>query len=327
MKIIFNLVNVGLGNNGGSQSIIKSANTLVDLGCDVTIIDSGRNQYTWDVLKANHKIIKSQKDIPDADIIIGTGYRSWKHILNLPNRCGKKFIWVRGFETWNAPESELVKILKNKDIIKIVNSIGLSDKLISYNIDSFLIRPGNNFEDFQPLNIRDTNKIILGGLYNQGTKRVNKRTNWILDAYPEIKYKYSGTKLYMFGTDGIPHYPIDKYIKDPNKIEKNKLLNKVNIWLAPTCNEGLHVAPQEFMLTKGFVVGTNASMSGMNDYLEDEVTGFVSDNNFKSFVASIERAIHSFHKTKIGENARNIILEMGNREDNMNKMLNLFRTI
>ena len=41
MRITFNLINCGLGNNGGTQTIVRSANTLRELGHDVFIIDPG----------------------------------------------------------------------------------------------------------------------------------------------------------------------------------------------------------------------------------------------------------------------------------------------
>ena len=47
MKILFNAISSGLGNNGGSNTCILSANTLTDLGHDVTILDSGKNKNDW----------------------------------------------------------------------------------------------------------------------------------------------------------------------------------------------------------------------------------------------------------------------------------------
>ena len=58
MRILFNSVNCGLGNNGGSSTIVHSANTLIELGHDVKIIDSMRNQFTWFELKAKHIVLK-----------------------------------------------------------------------------------------------------------------------------------------------------------------------------------------------------------------------------------------------------------------------------
>ncbi len=56
MKILFDTHGCPLANNGGSSTIVKSANTLVDLGHEVTIIANARNQHDWTPLKANYKI-------------------------------------------------------------------------------------------------------------------------------------------------------------------------------------------------------------------------------------------------------------------------------
>ena len=166
MKILFDLRNTGLGNGGGSITLIKSANVLSNLGHDVIIIDGGRNQCTWTKLKVEHKIIKNINSVPNSDVVISTGFRSIIPTLNLPDRCGKKLVWIRGWETWVYDEKKIIKLFKNECIIKIVNSIGLQNKLKKYNIDSYLIRPGNDFDDFSLMNIRNNKNIVLGGLYH-----------------------------------------------------------------------------------------------------------------------------------------------------------------
>jgi len=320
VKITFNLMNVGLGNNGGSKTLIKSANTLQDLGHDVIVIDTGKNCNTWDKLKVKHLKIRRNKNIPDAHFIIGTGFKSWKSTVSLPDRCGKKMIWMRGLETWNASEKQVMNILNNKDIQIIVNSICLQTQLMKYNISSKIIRPGHDFNEIYPLKKRKDNKVIIGGLFNQGSKRAGKRTSWIFKAVNSLNLK-----LYAFGSDGVPQMSCDKYIRNPSIKEKNKLYNSIDIWLAPTELEGLHIAPAEAMLTEATVVGTNAPMSGMQDYLIHNKTGFVSKNNYKSFVNTIEKATKEpMLRKQIGKQAREQIGLLGSRKENMEKMIKLF---
>ena len=221
MRIIFDLRNTGLGNGGGSLTLIKSANVLSDLGHDVIIIDSGRNQCTWTKLRVEHKIIKNINNIPNSDVVISTGFRSIIPTLNLPNKCGKKFIWCRGWETWVYDEKKIVKLFKDDRFIKIVNSIGLQNKLNKYNIKSYLIRPGNDFGDFSLMNIRDKNKILLGGLYHY--KHKTKRSDLIIKIAQKLKLKCNNIELYMFGELNNPNISaIDRYIKQPSIKDKNK---------------------------------------------------------------------------------------------------------
>ena len=84
--------------------------------------------------------------------------------------------------------------------------------------------------------------------------------------------------------------------------------------------------PAEAMLTECPVIGTNAELSGMSDYLIDSVTGFESENNFADFFRKIQSMIiqkdYSLEKGKTG---RGEILRLGNRETNMQKMVEVLK--
>jgi len=310
-----------MGNNGGSLTLIKSANALKEIGHDVIIIDSGKNQHTWTPLHTPHLRIKKIDNIPNADIIIATGYKSWKHTVGLPKRCGKKYVWLRGWEIWNTTEKDIVSILSNKNIIKLVNSSCLKNKLLTYKIKSHIIYPGNDFEALYPMNIRQKSSVILGGLYH--TRHRTKRSDWIIKTAKLLKEKNNNIKLYMFGTNKNPKNKIiDEYLSNPNIIEKNKFFNEIDIFLSPSNLEGLHIVPQEAMLTECVVVGTNAELSGMQDYLIHEVSGLVSDNNFASFSTNVERlVVNKELRLSLGINARMKILTIGDRKTNMKKMV------
>ena len=324
MKIIFNLMNVGLGNNGGSLTLIKSANALSALGHEVIIADTGKNQHTWSPLFVSHIKCKNQSEIPNADVIIATGFNSWNKTIKLPNRCGKKYIWIRGWELWNASEKQLVSILSNDKITKIVNSICLQKKLQSFNIDSTIIRPGNDLFNFCPMKIRNQKNIILGGLYH--TRHKTKRSDWIVEATIRLRKKYNNIKLHMFGSNKkTKNSNIDKYISQPSMEEKNKFYNEIDILLSPSTLEGLHIVPQEAMLTECPVVVTDAPMSGTQDYIVHNSNGFISSNNILSFTDFVEGLYCQKEKRiEFGKNARIKIKELGNREFNMIKMIELF---
>jgi glycosyltransferase involved in cell wall biosynthesis len=319
MRIVFNVMGVGLGNNGGSHSIVKSANILQDLGHRVLIVDTGASKYTWGEVKVPHVKIKNINDIY-ADVLIGTGAGSIEHTNN--SKIRKKYLWFRGWEVWNTPEDNLIKILKESQTIKLVNSIGLQKKLNNYGIKSFIVRPGHDFDEIFPLDIRNQNtKIIIGGLYNEGKKRSKKRTDWIFNCYNILKAKYD-IELMMFGSDGTPIQYVDKYFKNPDIKLKNTIYNKIDIWLATSELEGLHITPAEAMLTECAIVGNNSELSGTEDYLIDNETGMVSENNFKNFLACIEILIkHKTIRKEFGKAGREKILNMGDRKINMLKFL------
>jgi glycosyltransferase involved in cell wall biosynthesis len=331
MKIIFDLRSVGLGNNGGSLTLIKSGNTLTQMGHDVTFIDSGKNQHTWVPLLAKHKIVRSKNQIPIADFIIATGYKSVIETLISPLSAGVKCHWIRGWETWQYSEDKIVKDILQTQTVKLVNGICLQKKLKSYGIDSYLVRPGYDFDSISPLNIRNKKEeIILGGLNKQGRHANSKRTAWLFETAKVLKRKYGDKiKFWMFGMDALPSTTVvDHYVKNPTSKEKNRIYNNVDIWMAPSMLEGLHMPPAEAMITECAVVGTNAEMSGTEDYLVHNETGIVTNNDVVSFIKGVEKLVlDKKSRTIFGRNGRVKILGIGNRVMNMQILVDLFDSI
>lgn len=323
MRIIFDLRSVGLGNNGGSSTIVKSANTLINLGHEIIFVDSVKNKHTWNQLKAKHIIPKTNSDIPSSDFIIATGYKSVRHTVKSPERLGIKLHWIRGWETWQMPESKIVDNILKAPTKKLVNSICLQRKLKSFGSDSKIIRPGYDLNEITPTSQLSRGKeIILGGLNTKGKHWKIKRTKWIFDTYEYLKRKNKHIKLWMFGNEKINPGMVDRYFLRPTIDEKNYFYNNVDVWLSPAMQEGLHMPPAEAMMTECPVVGTNADMSGTEDYLIDGYNGFVSKNNFQSFLKNVEILVNDKNLRNIyGKNARKKIENIGDRETNMKKLI------
>jgi glycosyltransferase involved in cell wall biosynthesis len=329
MRIIFNVMGVGLGNNGGSHTLIKSANALKELGHDVCFLDTGSSKYTWGKINVPHiKTNYIENCCKNADFIIATGYKSVAITKKAPLECGKKLHWIRGWETWVYPEDRIVSGVLKNSLIKIVNSLCLQDKLKQYGFDSYIVRPGNDFDNYKPLNLRKENEIAIGGLYNQ-KHFTSKRVDWILQSFSYFKSKYKNIKCYLLGNDEKPKYKdIDYYWRRPTEKEKNIFYNSIDIWLSPTNLEGLHICPQEAMLTEACIVGTSAPMSGMQDYLIHKETGLVAEETIGSFIKTIDDLIQEKDKRiKLGKNGRNKILELGDRLENMKGMINILENI
>jgi len=330
MRIIFDLRRVGLGDNGGSSTLINSANTLTKLGHDVFVVDSMRNMHTWTKLEAEHIVAHYNHNLPDADFIMATGYKSIGPTVKSPPRCGKKLHWIRGWETWQMSERDIVKRVLCAPTIKLVNGIGLQNKLKIYNCKSYIVRPGYDTKNYKPLGYRENNKkIILGGLYNTGKNRNTKRTSWLDQTAYNLKSHRRDIQFWLFGTHPKPKgFLVENYIRKPSLEEKNNFYNYVNIWLAPTMLEGLHMPPAEAMLTECPVVGTNAKMSGMHEYLVDGETGITSKNNLNDFIDNVDSLMNNKKlQNKLGTNARKKVLSLGDRAENMKKFINLLEKL
>ena len=330
MKIIFDLRNVGLGNNGGSSTLVNSANVLSSLGNDVCVISSGGNYHTWTELKVPHLRVNNVKQIPDADFIIATGYKSVKATLNAPLRCGKKLHWIRGWETWQMTEQEIVNRILNVPTIKIVNSIGLQKKLKFYNCKSYIVRPGYDTDKLFPMGIRENNEdIIIGGLYNTNRSNQVKRTGWVWETTFKLRSIRKNLKLWLFGDHKKPNgFLFEHYVRRPTMEEKNEFYNHINIWLAPTALEGLHMPPAEAMLTGCPVIGTNSKMNGMQEYLIHMKTGIVTENKLSDFIEKTKGLMDNRElQIELGKNAREEILKIGSRRENMEQMIKFLKEL
>ena len=326
MKIIFDLRSTGLGNNGGSLTLIKSGNTLVDLGHEVYFVDTFRNMNTWTPLNAKHIIVKNKNQLPDADVIIATGYKSVALTVQAPKRCGLKIHWLRGWETWQMPDERIIERVLKAPTLKLVNGIGLQEKLNKYGFKSQLIRPGYDLHELYPTGKREENSdIVIGGLYHQKHSGI-KRVSWLLDVWSYLKSKRKGVKLHLMGATKPPSLTIDKYITNPTIKDKNYFYNEIDIWMAPAMQEGLHMPPAEAMLTECPIVTTTNPMSGTQDYALHEYNGLVSDDNYLSFQNSVEALVKDKKARKtMGKRARESIVELGSRQENMLKLLQLIK--
>lgn len=329
MKIIFDLRSVGLGNNGGSSTLVKSANTLVKMGHTVFFVDHMKNQHTWTPLKAKHKIVKrDQEKLPTADIIVATGYKSVNHTLRAPKRCGIKAHWIRGWETWQMNEKAIVNQILKAPTVKFVNGLCLQDRLNDYGFDSHLVRPGYDFDVLYPTDARlERDKFVIGALHTTGKHVGIKRYGWILEIAKYMKKKYTNVELWMMGTAGAPKQA-DKYYRQPKPDKKNEFYNGVDLWLSPSKQEGLHMPPAEAMMTGCPVVGTDAPLSGTKDYLINEYSGLVSKDDYHDFRYCVEK----LYKNRVlrysyGHNALQAVRDIGTREENMQNFVEIIEGI
>jgi glycosyltransferase involved in cell wall biosynthesis len=329
MKIIFDLRKTGLGNNGGSSTLINSGNTLVDMGHEVVFIDSMKNKHTWTPLKADHKIVRNEIQIPAADAIIATGYKSVGPTMKAPKVCGIKMHWIRAWEFWQYGESAIIKKVLKPKTIKLVNSICLKNKLKNYGFESHIIRPGYDFEKIYPMELRKKKKgIVIGGLYREGVHGRRKRTSWLFDAARNIKSKYPDVEFWLFGSESPPSdMLVDVYRRSPLPNEKNIFYNNIDVWMAPTMSEGLHLPPAEAMMTGCPVVSTDAELSGTQDYVIHGSTGLMAKNNLPSFINAVETLVKNpEERRRMGKNAIKKINDIGDRKTNMQKLVDLIES-
>jgi len=251
VKIAFDLHDTGLGNNGGSRTVIKCGETLQSLGCKVRMYSNIPNKYSWDIPR-----IKITNNVSSDFAIIATGYYSLRHTLNFHSEIGT-YCYIRGHELWNAKEDELLKLYgKFKPGHCIVNSEWLQQYLKEHGIKSKLIYPGID-EVFKVLPNKNR-KNKFGALYS--------------DRHKTKRHKDA---IKIGELSGFPVKMLNKDIINPKENKLNKWYNKFKVWFAPTELEGLHNCPIEASQAGCAVVCSDYPRNGMSDYAKHEETALV----------------------------------------------------
>ena len=320
MRITFNLLGVNLANNGGSSTIVASANMLCALGCEIFLVMSEPSQFSWFPVIGPKEIITNGKEYPKADIHIATGAKSARYVLDAPEEAGKKFWYIRAHEKWVMSEEELFKLYRNSDLELIVNSIHLQKFLKrKINRESIVIHPGQELDIFYPTKERnwDKKEWVLGGLYNT---KPRKRFEWVSLIYEQLKYSGIPVKLKLFGTYELPkEVECDEYLFQPDVVALREFYNSIDFWIAPTKSEGLHIVPQEAMLCGCVVFGADGALSGMDDYLTRE-TG-IRFSYWMDVVNRIKGIKDRSELKDLSEKGKEKILSLGTRERNMDGFL------
>lgn len=303
MRLIFNLFNVGLGNNGGSRTILLCAETLASLGYDVIIFSNIQSRYTWH--NPVGPVFVYGDKIPKGDVIVATGYKSVKSTVN--SNIQKKYYYIRGYENWQANDSDLLSSYRSLNCI--VNSSWLYDFLKSKNIHSEIIYPGLDFDCFFNKNKKRDN--IIGALYSK--KHKTKRYDDIIKIMKNTSYKV---------------VVLNKDISDVDSNKLNLWYNKIKIWFAPTESEGLHNPPMEACLSGCVLVSTDHPRSGMSDYSVHNKTSLIYPaRNISKARECIDSLIKDDNLIdRLNNNMCNLLRsKIGDRKSNMTKFVDYIR--
>lgn len=128
----------GLSNNGGTRTILLSAETLSELGHEVEIV-APVDKFTW----FKHK--KPLKKIPKRfDAYIAIAITDVPHLMKIK---GKLFYWARPFEGWQTDDS-LHILDKFVDVggTILCNSRWQVGKLLLEGIEAHLVYAGLDIE-------------------------------------------------------------------------------------------------------------------------------------------------------------------------------------
>ncbi len=312
MNIVFNSLNSGLANNGGSRTVILCAKVLEELGhkCDIVATS---DRFTWFAHKPVIQHIPSS-----TDVIIATGCTTV--VSTLESRVPNKAWYIRGHETWMYSEKQLAELYNIPEIKNIVNSKGLQQILSSYGADSKVVYPGIDEGMWKNRKLRQDDKVRIGCLYN---KKPTKR--WVdfvklAEILGTEKYEYIGIGDTTRDESFLTHFGTNVSIE-----ELNNVYSSCHVWFAPTELEGLHNVPMEAALCGCLVVCSDSTMNGMGfDYTFHNNTAMVYESR------NIEEAAQLIRNPNwevIDRMYNHLEFNIGTREDNMRKMVKCLEEI
>jgi len=305
MNIVFNMLECGLGNNGGTRTIIKCAEVLENLNHRCDIVATADN-FTW----FDHKKIIS--NIPtDTEVVIATAHSTVMSTLR--SGAAKKAWYIRAHENWSTSDETLNKLYKS-GIINIVNSRGLQQQISACGADSRVIYQGIDFDWWENEELRPENKIKIGCLY---TKQSRKRWKDFVRLVGIL-----GTDDYEYLSVGNAH-PDEKFLTESwSNVGHARLrhaYSSCHIWFAPTNSEGLHNVPMEANLCGCLVVCADEPLNGMiYDYAFPNNTAMVYD---RKDIVHAAKLIGRPNWSLIDNMQQHLIHHIGTREDNMEKLV------
>lgn len=310
MKLVFNSLNSGLANNGGSRTVILCAQALEDLGHKCDIIATS-DRFTW--FDHKHVIPNISTDL---DAILATACTTVPTTLssNVPIKAW----YIRGHESWMYNEGQLSE-LYNSGVINIVNSKGLQQKLASYGANSVVIYPG--VDDFwEDRGLRSEDKVRIGCLYQKkSTKRWGDFVK-LSDILGHGDYQYVGV-----GDSRREDGFLDAYFTNVSIDDLNYIYSSCDIWFAPTELEGLHNVPIEAAMCGCLIVCNDDPMNGMCiDYAFDNNTAMIYHRR------DIEQAAELIRNPNwdvVDRMYNHLVNNMGTREDNMKKLVDYLESL
>lgn len=322
-----NFLNDGYRNCGGCLQFIKYANALSGMGHTVYL--TSYVGFYFDLIEVLpqrfHAPTLDPEDVPDADVIISSSWSAAEKIASLPMSKGERFYYVQDYENFSGP-SEAITRSWRIPATKIVVADYLRELILQQTSTRAHVIPyGIDFDIFRPTapKVMDRKEVIVGGLYNPMPR---KRFTDLALVISLLRQRGLPVRLELFGTDEKPNLPFDfEYQRLPSRKNLSEMLNRCHVWLTMSDQEGLHIPPMEAMSCGAVPVVTN--IGGMRDYCLHGRTGFTVPVGGVAEAAEAVETLFNEPETwsRLSVQALDHIRSMGSEQENVEKMLELFK--
>jgi hypothetical protein len=302
MQILFEARGCGLGNNGGTQTIIKSVEALNELGHEADII-AYVDRFSW--FKHKRPIKKIEKGY-DAHIAVSNNDVKFVMASNI----SKKMWWVRGHETWTNSEKKILQTYCTPGLQIMTNSHWIKDFMErKTNKEVEILYQGVDIFDWYSEDRERNERVKIGCLY--GSKKSKRFTDFVELAHilPRDQYEFVAYGATDFKADFLSQKLIN-----PNKPTLRKFYNGCDIWFAPTVLEGMHNPPMEAALCNCVIVCSDNPKNGMPYATRDTAMIYSSIHHAANLIRD--------PKWYLVYDMRDMIVnEIGSRKHNMEKLV------
>lgn len=325
MRILFSAYGSGLGNNGGSLSLINMAIKFREFGHESYILSHMDSAFTWFHIPNDLNVIVpgNPKKWPKCDVIIATACNTWQKVIDY-SYTKRKFYWIRGIERWKQSDAELIEGYKS-GLVLMANSKWQCKYIEQVTgIVPHLVYSGLSFKKLQQAynSAKEIkyDRFTVGALYSS-----KKHKRWdLVETLMNDFYKY---KYLAFGAedkkDGLGKLSI--YVKNASMINKMRVMKSCDIWFAPTELDGCHRVPMEACIAGATVVCNAAEEGGMRDYAIHKETA-LTWYTYPGARECVKELVGDFVlRRKLNQNMRILLADrIGSVADNAVKMLKIF---
>lgn len=209
--------------------------------------------------------------LPDADVLLTTGFRTVRDVAGLPPEKGRIVEIVNG--TLDLGESPP----EARDVMALpVHRVAVSEPVAQFlreqfHVEAAVVPNGVDHAQFQNPDRQFRTPRSVGMIYLDDPVKGNAEG---FDAMRQVRQKWPDVRLILFGAGRARHAPprAQVYVR-PKTTRLRAIYSSCEIWLAPSRSEGFGLPVLEAMACRVVPIATRAS--GHEYLIEDGVSGFL----------------------------------------------------
>jgi glycosyltransferase involved in cell wall biosynthesis len=237
----------------------------------------------FDGLVVPHRVLETARpvvddDVPDADVVLATWWRTASAVAALSPRKGAKAILLQGYETSPGVEDPAIDVAWRLPLHKIVISKWLVELARDRFGDSYVHLVPNSVDTEQfhaPTRVKQRTPTV-GMLYSTAHLR---GVDVALSALKRVRRQMADLRVVAFGAERDSwRLPLPKWVEFHYRPPQNqipRLYGQCDVWLFSSRREGFGLPLLEAMACRCPVVSTRAGAA--LEIVQEGVNGFVVD--------------------------------------------------